>query len=133
MDEPDVIPRREAIAGVTLLGALGIALVGTIVYRIHYAVPIKATPRPQGSWTWANVAETPAPTTAVEDVPSAVAGLPEEPLAAAIELPPVEPIPTIEDSSASIPAASTTVAPPPATVVEPAPPVRPIFVAPGAR
>jgi hypothetical protein len=133
MDEPDVIPRREAFAGLVLLGALGIALMGTIVYRIHYAKPMRATPQTQGAWNWANVAEPVAPTIGQEGEVTAAAIAPTEPLAIAPPPPSIEPIPTLENDSANVPAASMTVAPPPATAVEPPPLARPIFVAPAAR
>lgn len=47
MEEHDVISRREAVAGLGLLGVLIAGLIGTIVFRIVHARP-KPAPQPSG-------------------------------------------------------------------------------------
>ena len=85
MDERTAIPRREAVAGLAALGALSLALVGTIVFRIVHAAPRPATPTPA---MWTETEATKAPRVAIEAESQAPVVL-DEPA-----LPPVAPVST---------------------------------------
>lgn len=129
--EDGALNRKEAVAGLGVIGLLMLALVGVIVYRIVGAKP--GAPRSVGETTYA--AESLAPGQPV--TPQAEAGTVEAPV---VDAQSASPIPIAADSnfesvpltsgfepSAEIPAPTL---PPPA---EPEPLERPTFVAPGNR
>jgi cytoskeletal protein RodZ len=114
MEDPEGIARGEAAAGLALVGALGLGLVGTIVYRIVQAAP-RSAPTPAAAWasqsTGAAVEQAAATSAAP---PSEAAELPSE------AAPPVAPPPTSDaiaidigdpDASAPIPPLESTPAP----------------------
>lgn len=152
MDEHDTIPRREAILGLGLLGALSIALVATIMYRIVHSAPRNAPPVSAPTWAAAPaIVPEPATATAAPIVqthaPATGDRYAGHPFATA--LPPAAAIPTTGDGSSSVPATSLapalmpvdqapTMAEPPLAeppLAEPQQPefVRPRFVAPSSR
>jgi hypothetical protein len=129
MDDDETIPRREAIAGLSLLGALTLALVGTIAFRIIHAAPRRGNPPPAANWAS-------QPAVELESRPMA----PVTPMAPTTELlfaedadPPAESIPVIADDSSGAPAVSPTGATTPNTPSPPPAIQRPRFVAPGTR
>lgn len=129
--EDDALNRKEAVAGLGIIGLLMLALVGVIVYRIVGAKP--AAPRSVGETTFA--AESLAPGQPVTPEPAA-----ESVDAPVVEAQAASPIPIAADSdfesvpltSGSEPAAQipAPTLPPPA---EAEPLERPTFVAPGSR
>jgi hypothetical protein len=129
MDEQDVIPRGEAIAGLALLGVLAAALVGTIVFRIVDAAPRRSPQIPTTTWASESDART---------IDNPMQLLSEEPQIGQIDSSsprqPAAPIPIADDESVSIPAASTTHATPlPSDENQPPTAGRPHFVAPAGR
>ena len=117
MEEPEVIPRREAVIGLGLLGALSLALVATIVFRIVNAAPRHALPGTSPLWAAAPLEPpTLVEATAPMAAPTTAAATPNAPVppiddryaleTIAPALPAAAPIPTIEDDSSSVPAAS---------------------------
>lgn len=123
MDDDETIPRREVLAGLSLLGVLTLALVGTIAFRIIHAAPRRGVPAP--TTTWAS-----QPATELAPAPHAPT---TGQLFADDADPPAAPIPVIAEGSTSIPAVSTTDA---AALDAPAwPPEgeRPRFISPGTR
>ena len=129
--EDDVLNRKEAVAGLGIIGLLMLTLVGVIVYRIVGAKP--AAPRSVGETTYA--AESLAPGQPV--TPEAAAGSVDVPI---VEAQAASPIPIAADSDfESVPLTSGSepapqlpapTLPPP---VETGPVERPTFVAPGNR
>jgi hypothetical protein len=137
MDEPEVIPRREALLGLGLLGLTTVALVGTVVFRIVQEAPPRTPQAPVTVWA----SQTPAKplveaTTAAAEVESG----PSEPRLAAEISPPAAPIPTIDDGAGSVPV-STNAIPADAALARPEAPVEeeipapalPYFVAPAGQ
>ncbi len=128
MDEPEVIPRREAVVGLGLLGLFTAALVGTVLFRIVQATPKRAPQTPATVWA----SQEPA-----SPLTDEAALTPGEPQLAAEISPPAAPIPTIDDGASSVPVSSNVSQPepttaPPASEHTPAPTL-PYFVAPSAR
>jgi hypothetical protein len=130
MDDDETIPRREAIAGLSLLGALTLALVGTIAFRIIHAAPRRGNPSPAANWASSQ------PAVELESTPMA----PVAPIAPTTEQlftedadPPAESIPVIANDSGGVPAVSTTGATASDTQSPPPASERPRFVAPGIR
>jgi hypothetical protein len=119
MDDDDIISRREAVAGLGLLGVLFAGLIGAIGIRIVYARPKPATTSPPTLWA----SDAAAPSDGSADV--AAAPLASEPL------PSAAPIPTVADQQSDVPTVSAA-----APVEEEAAPIRsepPRFIAPGSR
>jgi hypothetical protein len=132
MDERESIPRHEAIAGLGLLAALTAGLVGTIVFRIVNAAPQQANSKSAIAWSTDTAAAIAADSTIsapAADSPQ-TAGLEATDDVHTGKLPQATPIPAT-DSSASMPAAAVSEAPPWNPSTTPSPPTeRPRFVAP---
>lgn len=129
--EDDALNRKEAVAGLGVLGALMLALVGVIVYRIVGAKP--AAPRSFGETTLAAESLAPAqsvtPEAAAESVDAPIVDAQAAspiPIAAELSFDSV-PLTSGSEPAPQIPAPAL---PPPA---EPEPFERPTFVAPGNR
>jgi hypothetical protein len=131
MEERDVVPRREAIVGLGLLGIFSIALTGTLAYRIVY--PTKHEPPKVVLNEWESQGPLPADPSELF-TPEANA-----PQLANEEFPAVDPIPTVTEGSPSVPASAINEVetPPqveaPATMDAPHPAEAPTFVAPSYR
>lgn len=137
MDDDDAIPRREAVLGLGLLGALTIALVGAIVFRIVTVAPRKSPYAGAAQIVLAAPAQQLAPGTVDVPAPAAMADAGAE--GRENSLPPATPIATSDGDSRSLPAAATSdVVTPPPIILDPPPETSPgaaapIFVAPASR
>jgi hypothetical protein len=126
MDDRDVIPRDEAIGGLALLGALTLALVGTIVLRIVQTDASRATKPTETAWASSSDIASIEPTT-------------HESQRDASLTPATAGISTVDEQDALAPdssdAATAPITPAP-TLENPQPPpidVRPRFIAPSGR
>jgi len=131
MDERDVVSRREAIVGLSLLGLFSLTLTGTLAYRIVY--PTKHEPPKVVLNEWKSQGPLP------EDPSELFAPNSSAPQLVTEEFPTVDPIPTITEGSPNMPASAINeVETPPQieapAILEPAQPVAaPTFVAPSDR
>jgi hypothetical protein len=123
MDDDETIPRREVLAGLSLLGVLSLALVGTIAFRIIHAAPRRGVS--PSATTWASQP-------AVELAPAPAAPTTGQLFADDAD-PPAAPIPVFAEGSTSIPAVSTTDATALDAQARPFESERPRFIAPGTR
>lgn len=131
MDEREVVPRREAVVGLSLLGIFSLLLTATLAYRIVYPTKRVAPTFVINEWK----SQGPLP----EDPNELFAPAKSTSQLAAEESPTVDLIPTIMEESPNFPASAVSemqLAPQaevPATV-EGSPPVpAPSFVAPSYR
>jgi hypothetical protein len=131
MDEREVVPRREAIVGLSLLGLFSLTLTGTLAYRIVY--PTEHVPPRVVLNDWKSLG--PLPDEPGEPFSPEV----NAPQLATDEFPTVNPIPTTTEESPSLPAtAINEVEAPPQmnapSILESAQPAKaPTFVAPANR
>jgi hypothetical protein len=130
MDERDVVPRREAIVGLSLLGIFSLTLTGTLAYRIVY--PTKHEPPKVVLNEWKSQGPL------FDDPSDLFAPNASAPQLATEEFPTVDPIPTIPEGTQSVPASAIDEAEAPQieapAILEPArPAAAPTFVAPADR